>query len=333
MDIRNWWFIIGIVLFIISFLKNTKIIRLFAIFLFLFFVFIASNRGINFNDDTRHYVTHFSSFINSSFSFQQLISWNWGIGYNSIAIILAHIFSDKYTILFFITLIPGIIFSIIFYKYKYHPSIIFFIYATMLIVVTTATMRHWWALSISFFVLNHVILLNKNRIIEFFYPMLFHYSTIPLVIVLLFNKFKESINLKHMIIVVGVIIFILIIGNNSVVILYKHFINRASSGGFRIVGFRNIINLFLIFLILFSFKKLSINFNRIDFLLIISIIMTIIFMPLYGVNRVVSFFTLIILIYFHKYKFTTNINFATIILSLISLVSLIYFYTNYSIEN
>jgi len=324
--IQNSWLYIGILIFIISLLKNNAYSRILSNILFLIFVAIASTRGVEFNPDTKNYVMHFSSFIGTEFSYSQLFSWGWGIGYNSVAILLTKVFSDKNYILFFLSFIPGIIFSITFYKYKYHSSIILFIYSTILLVTTTATIRHSWALSISFLVLNSIILLNRNNIKTLFYPMLFHYSTISLTTILIFNKYKDKLNHKFILIFMFLSTILVILGKDFIEILYVHFIDRATSGGVRLFGFRNILNLVLIILILFSFSRLSLIKKRLDFLLIASMILSIALMPFYGINRIVSFFTLIILIYFQKYQGSYINNLNNMILSIVSFISLIYFY-------
>jgi hypothetical protein len=331
--IKNSWLIIGIFMFFLSLIGNNKFIRLTTIVLFLVFAIIASYRGINFNDDTRNYVLHFTSLMESEFNFSQFFTWGWGIGYNGVVLFLTSILDNKFLILFFITIIPAIIFSVIFYKYKYHPSIIFFVYSTMLLVTTTSTMRHWWALSVSFLVLNHMIIDNKRSIKEYFYPMLFHYSTILLIFILFINSFKEKVKLQYLLLALTIILIIFIFYKNLIIILYDHFMDRAISGGVRVIGFRNLLNLILIFLILFSLKRMSLDLKKIDFLLSSSIIITIILMPFYGINRVASFFTLVILVYFNKYEKTYKINFSTFIISIISFMSLIYFYLYHKISS
>jgi len=329
--IKDFWLYIGILLFILSF-ANNKLTRGTSNFLFLSFLFIASLRSETINHDTMNYIEHFKAASQQDFTtiFFTFTVLGFEPAYNIIVFLLST-FCDEKMFIFFITIIPSIILTIQFLKYKYHPSIIFFFYGTIILVASTTTIRHYWAIAISFTILNTIILKEKDTsILKYFIPPLFHYSTIPLTMVLLFNKLKTRLTYKYIIFIFILFFIVIVAGNGFISSLYDHALDRTIEGMSTSGGLRNLVNLAVAFLILFSASRFSLIKSRINFLIWISIFITIILMPFYGLNRITSFFTLVLIIYFQKFqgrKTTINIY----LLNIISLVGFLFFYFNQTI--
>ena len=304
--------------------KNSNFNRNSSLLLFFIFVLISSLRDLNFNDDTVNYVANISGHIGESISLNSFFSWGWEPGYNAVVILFSHLSNSKEFVLFFITILPVSFLIYSFIKYKYHPAIIFFFYSTILWVTATTTMRHWWAISISFFVLNKIIYEKKSKIYLFFLPLLFHLSSIVLVVVLIINRIKGKLTINKVLIIVLFIVVILFYLQNYMWIISEKL--SYSSSASRVIGFRNLINivLFLMFIIYFvKCKKIILNFSKVNFLIFSSLIISIVLMPYYGLNRITSFFTLILLSYLNYYK-RLNIIYILII-DILSLISLYYF--------
>ena len=73
----------------------------------------------------------------------------------------------------------------------------FFIYATMILVAATTTMRHFWAMAMSFWVLNEVLTSSHAKPLWFYFiPGFFHFSAFPFSGVLVLDKYKRGFSIK-----------------------------------------------------------------------------------------------------------------------------------------
>jgi hypothetical protein len=324
--IKDAWFYIGLAMFFASSLKDIKIVRSVTIFLFSSFCIVASLKSEFINQDIKNYIIHFVTVKNGGGEAFDLFAGGFEPGYNLIAYILS-IFSDKQLYLFLITAIPSAIFIWQFVKYKYSPSIIFYIYTTIILVSSTAIVRHYFSMALAFVVLNRIILDGKKGGGLLFIPALFHFSSILLIFSLLIDGIRHN---PHWYKITGVFVFLFIafFGMEFIHYLILKAEDRISGGALQSGGMRSILNLLLVFLLLYSTSKFSIVKKRMKLLLWISISISIALIPFYGLNRVTSFFSLVIMVFFYKYQKERVVNWG---LSLISLSSLVFFYLKHSI--
>ena len=322
--IKEFWLYIGIIIFFISFLKNTGVTRSISISLFALFCIIASFKNEFINQDIANYIVHFNTVQGGNAI--ELFAGGFEPGYNLLVNFLS-IFSNKQFFLFLITIIPSAIFAWQFVKYKYSPSVIFFIYATIILVASSAIVRHYFSMALAFIVLNRIILDGKKGGILLLTPAAFHFSSIPLVFSLLIDGIRRN---SHWYKVTGVFIFLFIafFGMEFIHYLILKADDRISGGTQQSGGARNILNLFLVFLLLFSASKFSIIRKRVTLLLWISVAISIALIPYYGLNRITSFFSLVIIVFFYKYQKERVANWG---LSVIALFSLMFFYLKHSI--
>jgi len=325
--IKDMWFYIGLLLCIFSFSKNSAFTRAWSNFLFLSYLVIVSLRSEIINHDTMNYIEHFK--VASQQDFTTILFTFTALGFEpayNIIVFLLSTFCNEREFIFIITIIPSILITREFIKYKYHPSVVFFFHASIILVSSAVTIRHYWAIAIAFIILNSIILKEKdNSILKYFAIPLFHYSTIPLTFVLLYNKLRARLTYKHLLFLFILVIVAFVFSQNFIYSLYLHAHDRLVGGMSANGGLRNLVNLSIVFLILFSASRFSLIKSRMNFLLVTSIVITILLIPFYGLNRITTFFALIIIIHFQKYqgrKSTVNI----LLLNLISIVSFLFFY-------
>jgi hypothetical protein len=348
--IITFWFYIGIIMFLISLSKDTSAKRVFSVALFATFCAITCFKSGTINQDIANYVLHFDGMITTSATDSILLHWGFEPGYNLIVKLISLIYvffgfdlKAEGLFIFLITLLPSVIFVWQFLKYKYSSSTIFFIYATIILIASSTIIRHYYALAITFIILNRFTLDNKRGGVILFSPILFHYTTIPIISSLIIDNLKQNIYSKKLIIgaSVSLMIFIVYIGLDSFNYLIDKAYGRVIANKEQQGGLRNILNLCLVFLMLlkldnFSFAKVkwleifSLAKERMNLLLWVSIIVSISLIPFYGINRVTSFFALLIVVYFFKNQKDKIVNW---ILSLLSLSSLIFFYLNHTVTS
>jgi hypothetical protein len=346
--ISSFWFYIGLILFLISLSKDTLAKRRLSVALFAIFCFITCFKSGTFNQDIANYVVHFDGIKESLGLKTILLHWNFEPGYNLIVKLIALIYmffdfdlKDEGLFIFLITLLPSLIFVWQFLKYRYSPSVILFIYATMILISSSTIIRHYYALAIMFVILNRFILDSKRAGLMLFSPILFHYTTIPLVFSLVLYNIKSGIYNKKLIIgaslisIIGFVYFGLDLFNFLVNKAYSRVLENSSQQG----GLRNILNLCILFLMFLRLDNFSLSKERIldifylakekmNLLLWISVLISVALIPLYGLNRVTSFFSLVFIVYFFKNQKEKTVNW---VLSLLALASLVFFYFKHTV--
>ena len=349
--ISSLWFYIGLIMFLISLSRDSLAKRRFSAALFAIFCLITCFKSGAINQDIANYVVHFDGMKNQwSNPFLTIRNWNFEPGYNLIVSLISMIYvffeydtSDEALFIFLITFGPSAIFTWQFLKYRYSSSTILFIYATIILISSTTIIRHYYALAITFVVLNKFILDSKRGGLILFSPLLFHYTTIPIVITLILDNLRRGIyNSK---VIIGAII-ILIMGLSFIGLDFFNFLiqkahDRTMLGLNQQGGLRNVLNLLIILLMFLKLDNISQVKSRIsdtfslakekmNFLLWTSISVSIALIPFYGINRITSFFTLLILVYFFKNQKEKIPNWTV---SILSLSALVFFYLNHTIQS
>ena len=334
--ISSIWFYIGIIMFLIALRKDTLFNRRFSVALFAIFCFIVCFKSRAINQDIANYILHFDGVYDSS----GVDSFFVGIfepGYNIVVwlisifyLFLEYPFEDKRLFIFLVTLIPSAIFVWQFLKYRYSASTIFFIYATIILVSSTTILRHYYAMAFTFVILNRIILDSKRGGLMLFPPILFHYTTIPVIFSLFINDISRGLyKLQYLALIAVVsIITISFLGLDFFYYLINKGYTRMMDGMNQQGGLRNILNLFIVLLILLKIDNFSLVKERLNLLLWVSVSVSIALIPFYGLNRVTSFFTLVILVYFFKNQKDKIVNW---ILSFLALCSLVFFYLNHTV--
>ena len=346
--ISSFWFYIGLILFLISLGKDTLVKRRLSVALFAIFCAISGFKSGIINQDIANYVVHFDGIKEASGLNSILIHWNFEPGYNFIVKIIAQFYiffdfdlKDEGLFIFLITLPPSFIFVWQFIKYKYSSSVIFYIYATMILIASSTIIRHYYALAITFIILNRFILDSKRGGIILFSPILFHYTTIPIVFSLLIDNIKSSFYDKK-ILIAALLVFIIgfaYFGWDSFNYLLDKAYGRVLANTNQQGGLRNILNLCVLFLMFLRLENFSLSrggvFNnffpfkeKMNLLLWLSVLISVVLIPFYGLNRVTSFFSLLIIVYFYKNQKEKAVNW---ILSLLALASLVFFYFNHTV--
>jgi len=323
--ISDYWFFIGLAMFLASAFKNTVRSRVVSVFLFLFFCVVASMKSDTLNQDVMNYVTHFNSIEGGGFL--QLSAGGFEPGYNFLVSLLS-IYPAKEFYLFSVTFIPSVIFAYQFLKYRYSPNVILFIYATIILVAITATFRHYLAMSLAFVALNRFVLDDKKGRFFVLLPAAFHFSYLLLMFILLWDSIRSKTTQNKIIFYLLICLFVFF-GMDFLYSLALKLQDRIEGGMSQQGGGRNILNIFLIFATLYSVRNFSIVKKRMNVLLWISAFVSVSMIPFYGINRIVSFFTLVILVFFHKYQKSIHVNY---VVSFLSLLSLLFFYLNHSIS-
>jgi hypothetical protein len=337
--ISSLWFYIGLIMFLISISKDTLAKRRFSASLFAIFCLITCFKSGTINQDIANYVLHFDGM---QYQWAELSAifyhWNFEPGYNLIVSLISMIYMffeydpyDEGLFIFLITLVPSAIFMWQFLKYRYSSSTILFIYATIILISSTTIIRHYYALAITFVVLNKFILDSKRGGLMLFSPILFHYTTIPVVFSLILDNIRR--NFYNQKLIIGTIVICIIgfafIGLDSLNFLINKAYDRATNTN-QHGGLRNILNLCIIFLMLLKVDNFSLAKERMNLLLWLSISISLALIPFYGLNRITSFFSLLIIVYFFKYQKERIVNW---ILCLFALASLVFFYLNHNIQS
>jgi hypothetical protein len=335
--ITPFWFYIGLIMFLISLSKDTPTIRGLSVALFAVFCAITCLKSGTINQDIVNYVSHFDGMKTTSDIDSILLHWLFEPGYNVVVKLISLIYmffnfdlKDEGLFIFLITLLPSTIFVWQFLKYRYSASVILFIYTTMILIASTTIIRHYYALAITFVILNRFILDSKRGGMILFSPILFHFTTIPIVFSLFLDNIKNKFYNNKLLISASVIFIIgfVFFGLDSFNYLVNKAYARVQENTTQQGGLRNILNLCVLSLILLRLDNFSLAKEKMNFLLGISALISIVLILFYGLNRVTSFFTLLILVYFFKYQKEKTANW---ILSLLSLAALIFFYLNHTI--
>jgi len=346
--ISSIWFYIGLIMFLISLSKDTLTKRSLSVALFAAFCAITCFKSGTINQDIANYVLHFDGMKTSNGLNSILSHWNFEPGYNLIVklVVLIYMFfefdlKDDGLLIFLTTLLPSAIFVWQFIKYRYSSSTILFIYATIILIVSTTIIRHYIALAITFVILNRFIIDSKRGGLALFSPVLFHYTTIPVVLSLILDNIYRNYYSKKLII--GTIV-VLVIGTAFIGFDFFYYLANKAYG--RVIensqqqgGLRNILNLIVLFLMLIKLKNLSLAKDklsnifsmakeRMDLLLWVSVSVSVALIPFYGLNRVTSFFSIVIIVYFFKFQKEKIVN---RIISLLSLAALLFFYLNHTV--
>jgi hypothetical protein len=346
--ITLFWFYIGLIMFLISLGKDTPAKRGLSVALFATFCVITSFKSGTINQDISNYVLHFDGMKTTNGFDSILLHWNFEPGYNLIVKLINYIYlffnfdlKDEALFIFLITLLPSAIFVWQFLKYKYSSNTILFIYATIVLIASSTIIRHYFAIAITFVVLNRFILDSKRGGLMLFSPVLFHYTTIPVVFSLILDNIKSNFYNKKLMIGATIIVMFgfAFIGFDSLNYLANKAYARVIENSTQQGGLRNILNLFVIFLMLIKLDNFSLtkekmldNFSlvkeKMNMLLWMSVAVSISLIPFYGLNRVTSFFSLVIVVYFFKNQKEKKANW---ILSLCAFASLVFFYLNHEV--
>jgi len=322
------WLIIGCFLVFIAMVGNYKITRYASYTLFFLFIFLSSLRSINFNNDIVNYINHYQTMTSTTFGPNVFVAWLFEPGYNLVVFILSR-FCDSKFFLFFITILPGILLVYTFSKYNYRPQVVAFIHATIILVAASTTIRHYWALAVGFWLIN-LVLSESHRVSTIFYtlPAFFHFSSLSLVSILLFDKYKNQLNVKRLLVLFVFMLLLIVLLKPFWSIIIGKLVDRASLSELR--GLRNIQTILIISMLLLTFrntlKDIAIVPGRMNFLLWMVIIISFIMLPFPGLNRVTSFFVLILCYYLNIYFVHRKLVCHDFLLNLFSFLSIIYFF-------
>ncbi len=292
------WWSIGLMLCVLS-LSNSVMTRISSVFLFLFFSIIAGARGSSFNSDTANYSAHFLDAAASSDIYSSTIySW-FEPGYNLLIYLIGRTTHNASFALMVICVITALLFSTCFLKFKYHPILITFIFASTSLVGSTAIVRQYLAMAFAFIALNIVIVTDKKLGgIRGILPVVFHYSSIPISALLM--SFRRG---KLVFLAAAVMFFCLLIipiheipGYERI---FQHAMGRAvdTSGS---KGFRNLQNICMCLLIICNFRGMKIDLRRIDYWLLVVTLISLLLIFIPGLNRITSFFSLLVVCLFQR---------------------------------
>jgi len=313
----------------LSIIGNIASTRFLAVTIFIGYGVLSGLKGVDFNQDTVNYVLHFDSAQKV-----ELINWKGFVfggwfepGYSSLVLLLSQ-FVDRTGFIFIVTLVPALIFSWQFLKYKYHPALILLIFSSIVLVASLATVRHYFAMAFSFIIVNHYFYRGKQGVYMIVAP-LFHYSSIPLVIAIFVRRYL------HRPAIIGVLLLLFVILHQEIFLFVSSLIEHAEdrlSGPTGTTGLRNILVLTIVFVILY-FKKES---YKADFLILVTFFVAglLVFLP--ELNRILSFFMLVTVVYINRYDFALpvfNIRKGIFVINIISVSSLMFFSLNYVARN
>ena len=326
--IETYWIFGSIASLILSCFGNRYYLRYVCVVIFLVFGVVAGLRGVNFNSDTENYALHFETNYDtgiSSLFVNAFTSW-FEPGYLAIVYFFSGAISVNQFILI-VSVFPTAVFAWQFIAYRYHPAIITHIFSTMMLVGLTTTSRHTIALAMCFVVANAYVHKREFTLLSFSLPLLFHYSTLALSLSILADRVIQQgltkVNLLLQLLCLLLACYALyefgVIDN-----LYMKFHDRISQET-QATGLRNAILLFLV--LLTTYSRGCFLVSRISLLHFVSVLLAIAIIATgwLGINRVISFFIIAILVYLNYYN-TKNFKhsyYKMCALNLISLLSVI----------
>jgi hypothetical protein len=331
-SLNNYWLVSSLVITLIAFLGQYFSVRYISLIIFFSFGVFAGFRGEAYNSDTANYILHFKSYENLGISdWKSAILGSWyEPGYSFVAFTSSFILGFD-AFLFLITIIPTFIFTWQFFKYKYHPVVIAHIYSTIMLIAVTTTVRHFWALALFFIAINSFAYEKKILLRYSILPVIFHFSTIPVVVSLAMSGRKLTSIIRQLTLLfffIAIILFTLIYTEFLQILLEKLNDRAFEESGSK--GLRNFIMLFILFLTLHY--KGTIRISQINLFQYVGIVVVvaIVFFGWLGLNRLTSFFLIGFLAFYNLQNsdntFNSRLNNAA--LNLITFFSIFYFIEN-----